>query len=482
VQLAAIARVTGVLLALFSLVMAVPAALAFFYQEGAFRAFGLAFLITLASGLLLLVTAGRSRRGLRAGDGFVVTVLFYAGLGLFGAIPLHLQDGLDIGFTDAAFESLSGLTTTGATVLTGLDSMPRSILFYRHLLQWLGGMGIIVLAVAILPMLGIGGMQLFRAETPGPVKDNKLTPRITETAKALWYLYLSITIACASAYWMAGMSIFDAICHAFSTVAIGGFSTYDASLGHFDSATVEAVAIIFMIVAGINFSLHFLAWNRRSLSFYWRDQELRLYFAILAGVALVVSAILLQYPHATDAPIRQGLFHAVSMATTTGFSTANISLWPSAAPVLLMLAAFAGGCATSTAGGIKIVRVLLIYKQGLREIKRLIHPNGVFAIKIGQQRVPDAVINGVWGFFSAYVLLFLTMLVVMMMIAPVDFTTAFSAVAACLNNLGPGLGEVALNYSTLPDTAKWLLMIAMVFGRLEIFTLLVLFTPAFWRR
>jgi len=481
VHLSVISRVTGVLLALFSLVMAVPAAVAFVYDETAIRAFGITFGITLASGLVLLA-AGRTRQGMRSGDGFVVTVLFYAGLGVFGAIPFYLRDGLNIDFTNAMFESLSGLTTTGSTVLTGLDDMPKSILFYRHLLQWLGGMGIIVLAVAILPMLGIGGMQLFRAETPGPVKDNKLTPRITETAKALWYLYFSITVVCAIGYALAGMSIFDAICHSFSTVAIGGFSTHDASIGYFQSPAIEAIAIVFMIISGINFGLHFFAWNRRSPSYYWRDQELRLYLAMLAGVAVIVCWILSRHPGASDSPIREGIFHAVSMATTTGFTTTDFSLWPSAAPILLLLAAFTGGCAASTAGGIKVIRVLLIYKQGMREIKRLIHPNGVFSIKLGRQRVSDTVINGIWGFFSAYVILFLTMLILLMILAPVDFTTAFSAVAASLNNLGPGLGSVSLNYAEMPDGAKWLLMVAMLFGRLEIFTLLVLLTPAFWRR
>ena len=480
-HLSVITRVTGVLLALFSLVMVVPALVALLYDEPALETFGVAFAITLVAGLLL-VGLGGARREMRSGDGFLVTVLFYAGLGLFGAIPLYLLDGAGISFTDATFESLSGLTTTGATVLVGLDDMPRSVLFYRQLLQWLGGMGIIVLAVAILPMLGIGGMQLYRSEAPGPVKDNKLTPRITETAKALWYLYLGITIACALAYYGAGMSVFDAISHSFSTVAIGGFSTYDASIGHFQNARIEAIAIVFMTIAGINFGLHFLAWNRKSLKYYLQDQEVRLYLAMLTGVAVIVSWVLIAHPGASDSPIRDGIFQAVSIATTTGFTTANFSQWPSVAPVLLMFAAFAGGCAASTAGGIKIIRVLLIYKQGMREIKRLIHPNGVFPIKLGRQRVPDSVINAIWGFFSAYVILFLTMVTLMMLVAPVDFITAFSAVAACLNNLGPGLGDVALNYASLPAAAKWLLMVAMLLGRLEIFTLLVLLTPAFWRR
>ncbi|MEQ8858241.1 MAG: TrkH family potassium uptake protein [Pseudomonadales bacterium] len=478
---AVILRVTGILLTLFSVAMVLPVVVALIYQEDTVATFGTAFAITFLVGLTLFL-GSRDKRELRSGDGFFITVLFYSGLGLFGAIPLYLADGVHASFTDAAFESLSGLTTTGATVLTGLDELPRSILFYRQLLQWLGGMGIIVLAVAVLPMLGIGGMQLYRAESPGPVKDNKLTPRITETAKALWYLYLGFTISCALAYWAAGMSVFDAICHSFSTVAIGGFSTHDASIGYFDSPAIEAVAIVFMIFAGVNFSLHYLSWSRVDLRYYWNDPEVRLYLLMLVLVALVVGLILAQHPDATASPWRDSVFQAVSVATTTGFTTSNFSLWPSAAPVLLLFAAFAGGCAGSTAGGLKIVRVLLIYLQGMREIRRLIHPNGVFTIKLGSQRVPDRVVDAVWGFFSVYVIVFLTMVSVIMVIAPMDFITAFSAVGACLNNLGPGLGDVALNYAGLPAGAKWLLVVAMVLGRLEIFTLLVLLTPSFWRR
>lgn len=478
---AVILRVTGILLTLFSVALFLPVLVALFYHETTARTFGAAFAITLTVGLAMFALS-RDERELRSGDGFFITVLFYTGLGLFGAIPLYLAESIDASFTDAAFESLSGLTTTGATVLTGLDHLPRSILFYRQLLQWLGGMGIIVLAVAILPMLGIGGMQLYRAESPGPVKDTKLTPRITETAKALWYLYLGITIACALAYWLAGMSPFDAVCHSFSTVAIGGFSTHDASLGHFASPAVEAVAVAFMIFAGINFSLHFLALRRLQLALYWNDREVRLYFAILAVVALVVCLVLVASPDTTRTPWRDGVFQAVSIATTTGFTTSNFSLWPSAAPVLLLFAAFAGGCAGSTAGGIKVVRLLLIYLQGMREIRRLIHPNGVFTIKLGTQRVPDRVVDAVWGFFAGYVIVFLTMVSLIMLVSDMDFVTAFSAVGACLNNLGPGLGDVALTYQNVSTAAKWLLIVAMMLGRLEIFTLLVLMTPAFWRR
>ena len=474
-------RVTGILLTLFSSTLALPAFVAYLYDENTAATFGLAFAITFCSGALLALVSPKKRE-LRSGDGFLITVLFYLGLGLFGAIPIYLADSIGASFTDAAFESLSALTTTGATVLSGLDDLPKSILFYRQLLQWLGGMGIIVLAVAILPMLGIGGMQLYRAESPGPVKDNKLTPRITETAKALWYLYAGLTIACAVAYWVAGMSFFDAICHSFSTVAIGGFSTHDASLGYFQNGAVELVAIVFMIISGINFGLHFIVFNRRNPLLYLKDAEVRGYLLVLTAVAAIVVTVLYQFPEASARPLQEGIFHAVSIATTTGFTTTNFSAWPSVVPILLLLAAFAGGCAGSTAGGIKIIRVVLIYLQGYREIKRLIHPNGVFRIKLGPHRVPDRVMEAVWGFFSVYVAVFLIMVCVLMTISEMDFITAFSAVGACLNNLGPGLGDVATNYGALSDGVKWVLVFAMLLGRLEIFTLLVLLTPAFWRR
>ena len=480
-HLPVILRVTGILLTLFSVALLAPAAVAVIYGEPTIPTFAAAFAITALTGFALWIPV-RGRQELRTGDGFLITALFYLGLGLFGALPFHLAPSTNLSFTDAAFESMSGLTTTGATVLIGLDELPKSILFYRQLLQWCGGMGIIVLAVAILPMLGIGGMQLYRAESPGPVKDSKLTPRITQTAKALWYLYLGLTVACALGYWLAGMSPFDAICHSFSTVAIGGFSTHDGSIGHFQNPAIEGVAILFMVVSGINFGLHFLVWNRRNPLHYFQDMEVRLYLAALAGLALTVCAILARHPGASASPVREGLFQAVSIATTTGFTTRDFSLWPSAAPILLLFAACAGGCAGSTAGGIKMIRVLLIFRQGLRELRRLIHPNGVFPLKLGKRKVPERVVDAVWGFLSAYALIFLAMICLAMGLAELDFRTAFSAVAACLNNLGPGLGEVAQNYRALPDSVTWLLMLAMLLGRLEIFTLMVLFMPAFWRR
>jgi trk system potassium uptake protein TrkH len=409
--------------------------------------------------------------------------MFWTVLGLAGALPFVLYEPMAISFTDAVFESISGLTTTGATVITGLDALPHSILFYRQELQWLGGMGIIVLAVAVMPMLGVGGMQLYRAETPGPVKDNKLTPRIAETAKALWYIYLGLTVACFIGYWLAGMSLFDAIGHSFSTVSIGGFSTHDASMGYFDSPAIEAVAIIFMFLGGINFALHFAVMRRFKFINYIRDAEFKMYAVVLffvAGASITYLYSQQVIPEFSEA-FRQGLFHAVSISTTAGFTTNEFSVWPVFVPVMLLFASFIGGCAGSTGGGMKAIRVLLLIKQGQREIMRLIHPNAQVVVKVGRQPVSDRVIDAVWGFFAAYVAMFV-LLMLLMMVTGNDQITSFSAIAATMNNLGPGLGEVSANYASLIDFDKWILCFSMLLGRLEVFTLLVLFMPAFWRK
>ena len=460
-----------------------PLLLALWFDEGSKAAFTTAMLGVLLVGSLFWYPVRNQRKELRIRDGFVVVTLFWVVLALVGAIPFALAEQPHMGFTDAMFESTSGLTTTGATVITGIDRLPLSIQFYRQELQWLGGMGIIVLAVAVLPMLGIGGMQLYRAETPGPMKDNKLTPRITETAKALWYIYLGLTISCALAYWVTGMGLFDAIAHAFSTVAIGGFSTHDLSIGYYQSPAIEIVAVIFMLLAGINFSLHFLAWRSMNPLVYLRDSELKAYLTLLV-LASAVTVLYLYFSKTfedfADA-LHHGIFQAVSIGTTTGFTTAAYFYWPGFLPVMLLFTSFIGGCAGSTGGGMKVIRFLLLFKQGMREITRLVHPNAQIPVKVGNKAMPERVVEAVWGFFATYVGCF-TIMMLVLLATGLDQVTAFSAVAACLNNLGPGLGEVGLHYGDINNTAKWVLCLAMILGRLEIFTLLVLLSPAFWRR
>jgi trk system potassium uptake protein TrkH len=437
----------------------------------------------LAAGALCWLPVRQQHRELRVRDGFVVVALFWSVLALVGALPFVLAEQPHMSFTDAMFESMSGLTTTGATVITGIDHLPKSIQFYRQELQWLGGMGIIVLAVAVLPMLGIGGMQLYRAETPGPMKDNKLTPRITETAKALWYIYLGLTVSCAVAYWFVGMDVFDAVAHSFSTVAIGGFSTHDLSIGYFQSEAVEMVAVVFMLLAGVNFSLHFVAWRSVNPLAYFRDSEFKTYITVL-GFASAITVIYLYLSRTFDEfgdSLHHGIFQAVSIGTTTGFTTSAYFHWPGFLPVMLLFTSFIGGCAGSTGGGMKVIRFLLLFKQGMREISRLVHPNAQIPVKIGNKPMPERVIEAVWGFFAIYVVCF-TLMMLVLLSTGLDQVTAFSAVAACLNNLGPGLGEVGFHYADINMTAKWVLSLAMLLGRLEIFTLLVLLSPAFWRR
>ncbi|MDR5903504.1 MULTISPECIES: TrkH family potassium uptake protein [Halomonas] len=475
-------RILGLLLMLFSLTMMPPILISLLFADGQWDAFAVAIGITVATGALMFLPNRRARKELRTRDGFLIAALFWSVLALFGSLPLMLTGESALTLTDAVFESFSGLTTTGATVITGIDHLPESILYYRQQLQWLGGMGIVVLAVAILPTLGVGGMALYRTEIPGPLKDSKLTPRITETAKALWYIYASLTIACTFAYMAAGMDWFDALGHSFSTVAIGGFSTHDASIGYFDSAAIEMICVFFLIVSAVSFSLHFIAWRERSLLHYFEDPEARFLLLFLAGLTTITTVSLwLTDTYGTELGLRHALFQVVSVATTTGFAVTDFSLWPGALPFLLFMAAFVGGCSGSTGGGMKVIRIILILKQGMREVMRLIHPSAVITVKIGRVSVPDGIAQAVWGFFSVYVMLFFLMLVGVMATG-VDQITAWSTVGSALNNLGPALGEASAHYGDLPDLAKWILVLAMLLGRLEIFTVLVLFTPAFWRR
>ena len=481
-RLQVILNILGILLALFSTSLLPPLALSLIYSDNTTTAFLVAYLVTLATGLACYLPTRRQGRDLRLRDGFLIVVLFWTVLASFGALPLLLSNNPAMGLTDAFFESMSGLTTTGATVLVGIDDLPISIRYYRQQLQWLGGMGIVVLAVAVMPMLGIGGMQLYRAETPGPIKNSKLTPRITETAKALWYIYLGLTVACAIGYWLAGMTVFDAIGHSFSTVAIGGFSTHDASIGFFHSPLISAIASLFMIAAGMNFALHFLALRQRNFLVYLQDTEVRVFLGFLLLVTVLTCGVLWSTNTFSDATttLWHGVFQVISIGTTTGFTTSGFHWWPSLLPVLLIMMSGIGGCAGSTAGGVKVIRMILLYKQGRREINQLIHPSAFFPIKLGGKPVPDNVVNAIWGFFALYIFSYLV-LSLAMTATGADPLTAFSAVTACLNNLGPGLGAVAKNYAAIDPAGKWILSGAMLMGRLELFTLLVLLTPAFWR-
>lgn len=474
-------RILGTLLMLFSFAQIFPGFLAYFFEEREFvYNFIVTGFVTFLIGCFLFFLASEKNGDLRTKDGFIITIFFWTVLGFFGSIPFYLADLEGVSYIDSLFESISGLTTTGATVLVGLDEMPRSLLFYRQLLQWLGGMGIIVLAVAVLPLLGVGGMQLYKAETPGPLKDSKLTPRITETAKALWFVYLSMTISCSILYKYFGMSWFDAVCHAFSTISIGGFSTHDDSFAFFSNSGLRWTAIIFMVISGINFALHYLAWTKKRLFHYFYDSEVKLYLSLLTSTALITYLTLYFSENIYDEMVVDSVFQAVSIGTTTGFLTSNYSNWPLFVPIMLLIAAFIGACAGSTGGGIKVIRALILIRQGSSEITKLIHPNAVVTIKFGKKSLDPRVSESVWGFFAVYVATFL-MILMFLLSQSNDFLTAFSAVGATLNNLGPGLGAVSENYKELTNGSKLALCIAMLLGRLEIFTLLLLFTPSFWR-
>ena len=480
-HLAMIAKILGLLIMVFSFTMLPPIAVSWWFKDGNSEAFFISYGVTLLLGISIWMPFMRSKAELQTRDGFLVVTLFWTVLGIIGALPIGLT--LDISITDAVFESVSGLTTTGATVLSGLDNMPKSLLFWRQQLQWLGGMGVIVLAIAILPMLGIGGMQLYKAEIPGPMKESKLTPRIAETAKALWYVYLFVTIACALSFWWAGMTLFDAICHSFSAVSTGGFSTHDASMAYFDSRSMDFIAAFFMLLSGANFALMYSVWRRRNPVAMFFDPEFRFYFGImflyftLIAVGLWVFGV---YASPLDV-FRHAFFQVASFGTGTGLTSTAPAEWPSFLPFLLVFSSFVGGCAGSTAGGMKVVRVALIFHHSLREFRRLIYPHGVFALRFGRRAVNDSVLQAVWGFVGVYITLAVLMTIALTATG-MDLGTATSTIAAALNNLGVGIGGVAAGFADITDFAKWLMCAAMLLGRLEVFTILVLFTRMFWRQ
>ena len=481
-----IIRIIGILVMCFSGTMLIPAFVALIYGDGGGKAFMQAFMLSLTAGTLLWWPCHHHKQELRSRDGFLIVVAFWFVLGGLATLPLLLFDAPHLTVASAVFEAFSGLTTTGATVMTGLDNLPKAILFYRQFLQWLGGMGIIVLAIAIIPLLGIGGMQLYRAEMSGPMKEQKIRPRITETAKVLWMIDLSLTLSCALAYWLAGMSVFDAITHSFSTVSIGGFSTHDASIGYFNSPLINGITVLFLLVSACNFGLHFRAFStigrENFFKIYLRDPEFRFFISIQLILVVVCSSVMWGHSYFKTSwqDFEQVLFQAVSISTTTGYTTSDFAAWPSFVPVLLISASFMGGCAGSVGGGLRVARVLVLYLQGKRELKRVVHPNLVYPIKWGKNVLDERVIGSIWAFFSAYILVFLICLLGVIACGVEPFN-AFNAVLASINNLGPGLGAVSSNMIAIPDSAKWILTIAMVCGRLEIFTLLALFTPAFWR-
>ena len=481
-----IANVLGAIIAVFSVTMLLPLACTLFYShDAALSAFLPASAIGIASGSVTWALTRKCKRELKIRDGVLLVALTWTLIPLIASLPLLLHFRSTLSFTDAYFEMASALTTTGATIFTGLDTMPPSLNLWRHLVQWFGGMGIIVLAVAILPLLGVGGMQLFKAETPGPMKDSKLTPRIEQTAKALWLVYAVITVACILCLYSVGMSWFDAICHAFSAMALGGFSTHDASVGHFNSAPIEVVLTIFQVIAALNFATHFLAWRARSLHTYVQDPEVKYVIGLLAASCIGIGVYL--YSTGTydsfSQSIRHATFNIVTIATDCGYATQDFGAWPVFVPMWMLFLSCLTVSSGSTGGGIKMFRTMVIARQAANQMKQLMHPRAMLPLRIGGRPMPDSLPAAVLGFTFLYFISVVTLTFVLLL-SGLDFITAFSAIIACINNMGPGLGSVgpSTNYATLTDFQSWVCVLAMILGRLEIFPLLVLCTQAFWRK
>jgi trk system potassium uptake protein TrkH len=479
----AIIRIIGFILMLFSVSVVVPIMMSLIYHDGATGPFVITGVFELALGFLGWFPLRNYRQQLKTRDGFLVVTLVWVVLSTFAALPFYLTPEVGMNVTDAFFEAVSGLTTTGATIISGIQYLPHAILFYRQELQFLGGMGIVVLAVAVLPLLGIGGMQLYRAETPGPMKDSKLTPRITETAKALWFIYIILTATCAFSYWVAGMTVFDAIGESFSTIATGGFAMHDSSFAFYHSNAIDIICMLFMFLSGISFALHYTVFQRRRFLDYWYDVEFRYFVWIIITVAVITLSTLMinhVYPSFED-DVMHGLFTVISLATTTGFTNSKFSAWPTFLPVLLMWVGMVGACGGSTAGGIKVMRCVLLCKQSMREMKRLIHPNAVYLIKFGKQALPIETIEAMWGFIGIFIATFAVLTLVLMALG-MNLLTAFSAVVDTLANVGVGIDGVSDSFEHIGAASKWVLTLSMIAGRLEIFTLLLLFTPAFWQK
>ena len=487
-QILSVLRIVGILIMYFSGTMLIPASVALIYGDGGGKPFMETFAISLLLGTSLWWFCHNHKETLRARDGFLIVAAFWLVLGSLGAIPFMLSEHLKLSIYDAIFESFSGFTTTGATVISGLDSLPKAILFYRQLLNWLGGMGIIVLAVAIVPLLGIGGNQIYNAESSGPsFKNDKLRPRIAEVAKLLWICYFCFTVICALCYWLAGMSIFDAIAHSFSTLSNGGFSTHDDSLAYFDNYWIYWISTIFMLLAGCNFSLHIVAFNqfpkKTMFSTYWQDPEFKffLWVQIFFICAMSLGLYFSYSNYSLWDSFTQGSLQLSSMAMNSGYTIFDMDKLPASLSMLLVFASILGGCAGSTTGGLKMIRVLVLWLQGKRELLTLIHPNLVHPIKVGKHVLSHRVLENIWSFLIVFLLVF-WFCVFGAILCGMDGFDAIGGVFATITNTGPGLGMVSENFSGVPEASKLVFSFAMICGRLEFFSLLVLFVPEFWRK
>lgn len=481
-QFKTIFRLLGLLLMLFSPSMLTPLIINIIFKEAVWSPFLMSFLITMSSGLGFWLIFLNNKNELKIRDGFLLVVLFWFVICIFAAIPLVLTIETLPSITDAIFETVSGITTTGVSVIKNLDYLPKSILFYRQQLQFVGGMGIVILAVAILPMLGVGGMQLFQAETPGPMKNNKLTPRITQTAKAIWSIYFLLTILCTIGYYLAGMGWFDALCESFGTVSTGGFSLHDASFGYYNNERMQIVASIFMLLGATNFALHFVAINKRTLAGYRADEEFRFYLALILVVGLIISCALININplNFNCRTIIKSFFTAISLLTTTGLEIDTFENLHSFTPVLGMLLMIIGGCAASTSGGVKVLRVLLVYKQSKRELTKILHPQAIIPLKLSKKSVSDATIQSVWGFITVFIGLYLIFALVFMLLGQ-SIEESFAVVSATITNSGFGFANLKIEFGEYNNFCKWLLIFIMLLGRLEIFSIIILFTKDYWR-
>ena len=476
-NLKAIINLFSILVLLFSLSYVFPIVVSLVFNDNSLYLFLPTFIFVGALGFIGFFFTKGVKRDLSAKDGFVIIVMFWLVLSLAGSIPFYLSGMSPI---DSFFESMSGITTTGATVISNIETLPESLKFYRQLLQWMGGMGLIVLAIAVMPLLGIGGGQLFKTDIPGAMGEQRLTPRIQETAKALWSIYFGLTILCAILYAIAGMSFFDAVSHAMSTVSIGGFSTYSNSIGHFNNLTIEIICMVFMLLSAMSFALHYFSiYKSKSLKYFY-DPELKFFVSILLIIFILALSINILSGQ-SNLSLRDLAFHTVSTVTTTGFGVSDTSTWSFSISFLLLIGAFVGACSGSVGGGVKSWRVMIMLNHAYSNIVKMIHPNSVVTLKVGTKSVDDNVATSVWGFFSIYVISFVILLLAVL-ISGLDLETAFSSVGACLNNLGPGLGMVSDNYSEINSFAKGVLAFSMLLGRLEIFTLLIILTPMFWAK